>query len=79
MSSLRGAWSRGCMVQGGCLVWGVPGPGGYLVQWDARSRGQVCSQRGCLLRRVSAPGGLGVGCFGVYSQGGAWSGGVCSQ
>ena len=59
LSTRGGAWSGG-LVPGGCLVPGVPGPGGgYLLPRGALSWGGICSRGvpGGAPRTATAAGG----------------------
>ena len=58
--------SRGCLL-GGCLLWGVSGPGGCLLPRGVSAPRGLSAPRG-----VSAPGGLD-----VCSQSGLLGGGGC--
>ena len=96
MSALGGVCYRGssrwlgCLLPGGCLLWGcllqgVSAPRG----WAVSAPGDVCSPGGCLLLGVGVSA-LGVSALGVSALGGVCSGGgsapggsapggVCSQ
>ena len=65
-------WSWGLSAPGGCLLWGVFGPGGVCLLW-----GEGVYSGGVWSWGLSAPGGV---CFrGVSAPGGRGSaaGGVC--